>query len=125
MTIHLVILLLCLLQLKHLIVDWCWQPEFEWKNKGTYGHAGGYRHAFKNAVGTAICFGFFLPFSLNLILIFLLDGIIHYHIDWCKMNINKIKNWGPLTHPQFWWLTGLDQCLHQFTYLLLVVLFIS
>jgi hypothetical protein len=33
MTVEQVLFLLCLLQIKHLIVDWCWQPEYELKNK--------------------------------------------------------------------------------------------
>jgi hypothetical protein len=125
MTPNAIILLLLLLQLKHLIVDWCWQPEYEWKNKGTYGHFGGIRHALKNAIGTAICFIPFIPFSIwPLLYILAIDYLIHYHIDFCKMNINRIKKWGPLTHPQFWYLTGVDQFLHQITYLLLVWLII-
>jgi len=49
-----VLLILLLLQIKHLIVDWCWQPAYEWQNKGTYGHWGGIRHALKNAIGTGL-----------------------------------------------------------------------
>jgi hypothetical protein len=116
------LILLLLLQLKHLAIDWCWQPEYEWRNKGTYGHFGGQRHAMKNALGTTVCF---IPFVgvynwLALISIYLIDFILHYHIDWCKMNINRIKGWGPLTHDQFWRLTGVDQFLHQATYLFLI-----
>lgn len=113
------IILLSLLQIKHLLIDWCWQPEYEWKNKGTYGHFGGIRHAGKNAIGTMVCF---IPFALwqCLPIIFIIDFLIHYNIDWMKMNINRIMKWGPLTHPQFWWLTGLDQFLHQICYLFLV-----
>jgi hypothetical protein len=116
-----IIELLMLLQLKHLLIDWCWQPAYEWQNKGTYGHFGGVRHAAKNATGTALCF---LPFTsfFWVLVVFILDFTIHYHIDSAKMNINRIKGWGPLTHPEFWWLTGADQFLHQMTYLLLVLM---
>ena len=112
------LLLLLLIQIKHLVIDWMWQPEYEWKNKGTYGHLGGLRHAAKNAVGTAFVFCFFVPHLAWLVL--LIDFLAHYHIDWAKMNINRIKGWGPTTHPQFWWLTGFDQFLHQITYLFLI-----
>jgi hypothetical protein len=116
------LLLLLLIQIKHLVIDWCWQPEYEWKNKGTYGHLGGLSHAAKNAIGTAFVFCFFVPQVAWLVL--LIDFIAHYHIDWAKMNINRIKGWGPTTHDQFWMLTGFDQFLHQITYLLLVFLFV-
>lgn len=112
--------LLLLLQVKHLVVDWCWQPPYEWQNKGTYGHLGGIRHAGKNAVGTMLCF---LPFTASihvLAVVLVVDFLVHYHVDWFKMNINRVKGWGPTTHPEFWYLTGADQFAHQVTYLLLV-----
>lgn len=113
-----------LLQTKHLIVDWIWQPPYEWQNKGTYLHFGGIRHALKNAIGTVLCF-FLLSegYWATLGYIFLLDFIIHYHIDWAKMNLNKKMGWGPTTHAQFWWLTGIDQYLHQITYIGLIALY--
>jgi hypothetical protein len=112
------ILCLALLQIKHLIVDWCWQPAFEYANKGTYGHWGGIRHALKNAVGTAACFLPFVGFAPIVLLVFVLDFVAHYHIDWCKVNINNKHGWGPTTHPEFWALTGADQTAHQICYLL-------
>jgi hypothetical protein len=111
--------LLLLLQVKHLVVDWCWQPPYEWKNKGTYGHWGGIRHSLKNAAGTAVCF---IPFvaAPSLIMVFLIDFMVHYHVDYGKMNINRIKSWGPTTHAEFWMLTGLDQFFHQICYIILI-----
>lgn len=108
-----------LLQIKHLIVDWLYQPKYEWSNKGTYGHWGGIRHALKNAVGTGLCFLLFVGWPMAL-LVLILDFVIHYHIDWAKMNINRAQAWGPLTHDEFWWLTGTDQFLHQITYIFLI-----
>jgi Protein of unknown function (DUF3307) len=108
--------LLFLLQLKHLVIDWILQPRWMWANKGTYGHWGGIVHAWFNAVGTAACFSLFVPFD-TVVLILVIDFLAHYHIDWAKMNINKITGWGPTTHPEFWWLTGFDQFLHQITYI--------
>lgn len=114
------------LQLKHLIVDWIWQPEYEHKNKGNFRHFGGYRHAGKNAVGTWLVFTYFFgnghPFVL---LIFPLDFCIHFMIDWCKVNINKHYKLDPTKHPEFWWLTGLDQFLHQITYIYLLWLVLT
>lgn len=118
------VMLMLLLQVKHFVVDWCWQPEYEWKNKGKYGHFGGVRHAFlKNGVGTSLCF---LPFLLSfgsLLLIFLIDGLIHYHVDWAKMNMNAKYGWKSEKNNEFWILTGLDQMLHQMTYLFLIWIF--
>lgn len=130
MTEQLVIVVLWtlfLVQIKHLVVDWMWQPPFEFLNKGTYGHWGGIRHAGKNAIGTALAIylgfnGFDLTGSgpvtpaLALWLGFI-DFVIHYHIDWTKVRLNARWKLGPLTHAQFWWLTGADQAAHQITYL--------
>ena len=118
-----IVLILFLLQLKHLIVDWCWQPPYEYLNKGTYGHWGGIRHSLKNAVGTALCF---VPFCGIGVVIFVViaDFLVHYHTDFTKMNINKYMKWGPTTHEEFWKLTGLDQFVHQVTYLVLVYFFL-
>lgn len=119
-----VLLILFLLQTKHLLIDWIWQPPYEWQNKGTYGHFGGIRHALKNAIGTGLCIWVplfaWLPPTAALWLTFL-DFVIHYHIDWAKMNLNRKLAWGPTTHAQFWWLTGFDQYLHQVTYIGLVL----
>lgn len=52
----------------------------------------------------------------------LVDSIIHYHIDWAKMNLNAKMGWGPKTHEEFWWLLGIDQYLHALTYIGLIAL---
>jgi hypothetical protein len=112
------IVLLLLLQVKHLVIDWILQPPWMWRNKGSYGHYGGVVHAAFNAIGTYACF---LVITTNP-LVLLLDFVIHYHIDWAKMNITRLTKWGPTTHPEFWWLTGFDQFLHQVTYIGLLLL---
>lgn len=119
-----------LLNVKHFFIDFPWQPPFMWMNKGTYGHLGGIYHALLHAVGTFAVFmllfnsqsshAAFVAFYLAAI-----DAVVHYHIDWAKMNINKKMGWGPTTHPEFWTLTGLDQLLHQATYIGLLALVIK
>lgn len=116
------LILLTLLGVKHFIVDFPLQNKFQWSNKGTYGHAGGILHAGLHGTGTycsmLLLFGFssvLLAFALGLI-----DMLIHYHVDWAKMNINKKYNWAPNTHEEFWWLLGFDQLLHFLTYVLIV-----
>lgn len=120
-----ILALLSLLQLKHLLIDWCWQPEYEWRNKGIYGHLGGVRHALKNAIGTGLCFMFFFPSVFIVLTVIIIDGLLHYHIDWAKMSINSKYNLGPLTSDNFWRLTGLDQFLHQVTYLGLILMVLT
>ena len=116
-----IIFILTLLFTKHFIVDFPLQTRYQWSNKGTYGHPGGALHALLHCVGTWAALAFFVPVHVVLVLGFL-DGVIHYHIDWAKMNLNKYFGWKPDTHEQFWWLLGLDQFLHALTYILIVVL---
>lgn len=111
------LILLTALFTKHFIVDFPLQPRYQYSNKGTYGHPGGILHAWLHLMGTWLCFAFFTKYA---ILVGLADAVLHYHIDWAKMNINKKMGWGPTTHEEFWWLTGLDQFLHALTYIGLV-----
>lgn len=113
--------LLIALFLKHFIVDFPLQTPYQYKNKGTYGHPGGFLHSWLHCLGTWICFAFFTNYA---VLFGLADLIIHYHIDWAKMNINKKTGWGPTTHEQFWWLLGADQFLHALTYIVMVMILV-
>jgi hypothetical protein len=110
--------LIFLLFTKHFIVDFPLQVRYQYSNKGTYGHPGGLLHAWLHGIGTLLCFYWFAPVSAWCLA--LADMIIHYHIDWAKMNLNAKMGWGPNTHEQFWWLLGLDQFLHALTYILFV-----
>ena len=121
MTATLTLYLLLALFTKHFIVDFPLQGPFQYKNKGTYGHTGGILHAYLHGLGTWICFAFFTNYA---ILYGLADMVIHYHIDWAKMNINKKTGWGPTTHEQFWWLLGADQFLHALTYIVMVMILV-
>lgn len=111
-----VIVLLTLLTVKHFIFDFAYQPPYQFLNKGTYGHKGGIVHAGQHAVATFFILLFFASPWLAL-LIPVAEFLIHYHVDWAKMNINKKKGWGANTHNEFWVLLGVDQLLHSLTYL--------
>lgn len=111
------ITLMLLLQVKHFVIDFPLQTKYQWSNKGTYGHSGGLLHAMLHGFGTFLCIAFVILDIPSAIILSFADMIIHYHIDWAKMNINKKMTWGPTTHEQFWWLLGLDQLLHQVTYI--------
>lgn len=108
--------ILFLLFLKHFIVDFPLQGPFQYKNKGTYGHPGGLLHSGMHGISTSLIFAF-VTTPLLAICLGVADFLLHYHIDWAKMNLNKKLGYGPTTHEQFWWLLGLDQLLHAITYL--------
>jgi hypothetical protein len=110
------LILLTALFTKHFIVDFPLQPRYQYSNKGTYGHMGGVLHAFLHFVPTFAIFWYFFDVESAFVAAWL-DAIIHYHIDWAKVNITKKMGWGPTTHEEFWWLVGLDQFLHALTYI--------
>lgn len=115
-----ILLILTMLMIKHFIVDFPLQAfPYQYKHKGTYGHPGGLLHSGLHSIATFFVLIWFIPLPLSVGLA-ALDGVVHYHIDWAKMNINDRKKWGPTTHEQFWVLLGMDQLLHMLTYLLIV-----
>ena len=107
---------------KHFVIDFLLQMKYQYSNKGTYGHPGGLLHAGLHGVGTAICLIMFPQESILFLAGF--DAVMHYHIDWAKVNINSRMGWGPTTHEQFWWLLGLDQTLHLLTYVAIIAMVI-
>lgn len=113
------LLAIFLLFTKHFIIDFPLQGPYQWQNKGTYGHPGGLLHSFAHGIGTGMVMVLFVSIPMA-ILAALIDNVVHYHIDWAKVNINKRYGWKADTHEQFWWLLGADQYLHAVTYIILV-----
>lgn len=113
--------LLLLLFTKHYIIDFPLQWEYQWQNKGRYGHPGGIIHAVLHGIGTYLCF-IWLSFELAMIFA-VADCIIHYHIDWAKVRITAHYKWTVDTN-KFWWLLGFDQYLHAVTYITMIGLII-
>ena len=111
------LILILLLFTKHFFVDFPLQTKYQYKNKGTYGHPGGILHAGLHGLGTYFVLSLCIAPVTLVITLALADFFLHYHIDWGKMKLNKILNWTPMTHEQFWWLLGLGQYLHALTYI--------
>ncbi len=110
-------LLLSLLFIKHFVADFLYQPPYQWKNKGTYGHLGGILHSGQHAVLTFIILLLSgTPYATALFVSAAEFGI-HYHMDWFKMWYNARKGWGATSHNQFWVLLGVDQLVHSLTYI--------
>lgn len=115
-----IIVFLVCLELKHFILDFVFQPPYMYLNKGTYGHLGGIVHAGLHAVVTA---AILLSMDLSIAAVLdlaLVEYVIHYHMDWFKMWYGKRQKWTPDTE-QFWVFLGLDQLVHQLTYMLLAL----
>ena len=106
---------------KHFVCDFPLQA-FSWmyRNKGDYGHIGGVAHSVLHGVGTFIVLAFWL--GIDAWMFALADAVIHYHIDWAKMNANNKLNLKADNSEWFWILLGFDQLLHHLTYFAIVAI---
>lgn len=111
--------ILALLLVKHFFADFVLQSRYQLHNKGLYGHWGGILHAFIHAIGTMIVFIIFGDWRAA-VLLGLVDGLVHYHVDWLKAQINQQYDL-TVQHKGFWMVLGCDQLLHQLTYVGLVM----
>ena len=112
--------LFCLF-IKHFICDFPLQANsWMYRNKGTYLHPGGIAHAGIHSMGTLLVLA---PFIGSASLMYaVIDMIVHYHIDWAKMNISKRYDLQPNNSECFWILLGFDQLLHHLTYFMIIYL---
>jgi hypothetical protein len=78
-----------------------------YKNKGIYGHIGGISHSYL----------ILWNYAPDFVYLALIDGIVHYHIDWAKVKINSQFSLTATNSETFWYLLGFDQLLHAYTYL--------
>jgi len=110
------------LTFKHFLADFMLQRSYQFKNKGKYGHPGGILHAGIHGLGTLLVLAWFLPFDLALA-IAAVEIILHYHIDWAKVQLNSRLKLDPREDNEYWFLFGFDQFLHHMTYvgILLVI----
>lgn len=117
-----IIEVLLILVIKHFVVDFVLQPKWMWANKGTYGHEGGLAHSILHAVASFGCIAVCLQDNIQLVFAACaVEFLLHYHIDWAKMNINSKMGWTAQENPQFWMLLGLDQLAHYLTYVWMIV----
>ena len=116
-----ILLFLAALFVKHFIADFLYQPPYQWQNKGTYGHLGGIAHTAQHIGLSAVILALFGAPPAWLLGLVIFEAIVHYHMDWFKMNLNARKGWKCNTHNEFWILTGFDQLVHALTYLVMAI----
>ena len=108
---------LILLQIKHWYIDFVNQTEEEIQHKGIYLDWIGIKHSVKHGVSTFVILWVVLGW-VEIDLAFALatvDFLLHYHIDWFKMNYGNRD----IRTPQFWNHLGLDQMAHQIVYIII------
>ena len=128
MMIFATLAMLVLFQLKHLAVDFLIQDRFPymWMNKHKVLHPGGWLHAGGHGIASFLILALFcvpstlMPWIGSAIALCVGETLIHFAIDYVKMNINIDSGWKCNTSPYFWDLLGIDQLLHQLTYLWMI-----
>ena len=113
------LVLLTLFQLKHFIADYPLQTITMVREKGVYGKRGGIYHSLVHALLTLLMLAVvnyaLFPVAYTLAFgIAALEFLIHYHIDWTKMQMSKRFS---TEDKGFWNWIGFDQLLHHLTYL--------
>lgn len=113
------LVLLCLLQIKHMFGDYFLQTRSMLDGRDQYIHTGRFLHAGIHAAGSAIAFaligapvGFFIPLVLA-------EWALHFHIDWWKGRLTSDQNLTP-ADAAYWRASGIDQALHQLTYVAMI-----
>jgi hypothetical protein len=113
------------LMLKHAVADFYLQTPYQYLNKGTYGHPGGFIHAGIHTLLTPFVYLVLVPSSLLLALAIAAgEFVVHYHVDWLKEQVTHRNGW-TTRDPGFWHALGTDQLVHGLTYLLIVAVLIA
>lgn len=116
------LILLSLLLIKHYIFDFVLQTDEHIKFKGVYGDRRGVDHSLQHSWGTVAILTVYNPSFFHLsFLIGMLEGILHYHIDYVKMKYFQYT----MSDKRFWVALGLDQLLHTLTYVLIIFVYES
>lgn len=111
--------LLILLQVKHVLADYFMQTQRMLTKRSEYAHVGRAQHVGIHAVLSllaALVVG--LPGIVALVF-FVVDAVLHFHIDWLKGVHSERAKDGPDTKG-YWRAFGLDQLAHQLTYIVLI-----
>lgn len=77
-------------------------------------------HAMLHGIGTYVVLAFWL--GNDAWVYALADMIIHYHIDWIKMNFSRKFDLKADNSEWFWILLGFDQLLHHLTYFAIIAI---
>ena len=113
---YLILIVLAVLATKHVVFDFFLQSLAQIRNKRIYGHPSGLLHAGGHAAGTCLAFFIVTPPITVAIGIVVAEFVIHYHIDWLKEEIGHRLKLRP-DQKSFWLAIGIDQWLHQLTYI--------
>lgn len=107
-------------QAKHFLGDFMFQTQAMLEAKHHYGRPLGAAHAAIHGVLSLPVIGG-LTGAWGLALgVAVVEALLHYHIDWAKARI-EVRLRLEIMKPGYWFAFGLDQFLHQLTYIAIVL----
>jgi hypothetical protein len=113
------LILLTLLQVKHLFADFFLQTPRMLLGRHVYLHLGRVQHAGLHAVLSVLVFCLIgAPFFFVLVLC-VFEGVLHFHIDWVKGQYSERAKDTP-KEAAYWRAFGVDQLMHQLTYVAMI-----
>lgn len=119
-----VLALLGLFTVKHFVADFVLQSPYILKNRRFYGHPGGILHTGIHAAGSLIVLVLMSTPPFLLLKILVVEALVHYHVDWAKDNIVLHFNMKP-TERRYWIALGADQTVHQLTYVVMTLWWVT
>lgn len=115
-----ILLLMLILQVKHCYADFYLQTYIQTVKKGVWLDPIGMSHTTEHmycSLVAMLAFSFFVPMgALAIILTTVVEGVVHYFVDYTKVKYGNKDS----TKPIFWTQFGLDQLAHQITYIWMV-----
>jgi hypothetical protein len=105
-------------QVKHVLGDYVFQNAYILDHRRTWGHPGGLLHV---AIHAALTLPLLLAAGVHGALFFVIligEAVFHYHVDWVKDGWIHRASY-TVNDKQYWWISGVDQLLHQLSYLVI------
>ena len=116
-----ILLAMLVFQIKHFLCDFVLQTSTQVRFKGVYFHPAGLLHAGLHALGSipALLILTRSPELIGSIAVF--EFLFHYHVDWAKARLDSDMRLND-TNNVYWIIFGLDQLVHQLTYIGMIYL---
>lgn len=87
--------------------------------RSEYLHMDRAQHAGVHIAGSLIAFLIIGTSAWVILMLLVLEWIVHFNIDWAKARYSEAKALSP-EQAGFWRAAGVDQALHQLTYVAMV-----
>lgn len=107
-----------------MFADFFFQTPRMLTDRERYIHFGRMQHVALHAIGSAIVFAVVLASPVFILATVVLEAIVHYHIDWAKGRYSWATGFTP-KDAAYWRAVGVDQALHQLTYVAMVALWLT